>query len=184
LCHFILSTIGIYALLKSFIKFLCSVSYVILFCLAYTAAWGNSSYLETELLQRNLKLLGYNPGPIDGLKGNKTNKSYKEFLTQNKIEYSENAKFDLNLILKKRIDKIVASMREDPELTQLVDVQDASHLLRRSGFGAHPAEIERILNISKADAIGVVLLGYLNDDILKLPKFTEKDLPSYFIKND
>lgn len=171
-------------MLKSFINFLFSVIYFILFCLAFTSAWGNSGYIETELLQRNLKLLGYNPGPIDGLRGNKTNKSYQEFLTQNKLEYSENAKFDLNLVLKKRIEKIVSSMKEDPELTQLVDVQDASHLLRRSGFGAHPSEIERILNISKADAIGVILLGYLNDDILKLPKFTEKDLPPYFMRYD
>ena len=51
-----------------------------------------------------------------------------------------------------------------PPVARALNVADAAHLLRRTGFGATPAEVEALLPLSRREAVRRVLHGAPGED--------------------
>ena len=98
-----------------------------------TSLGGASNYNpKVEILQRNLSLLNYNPGPTDGLWGGKTKKSYHLFLNENDLPIPEDPKsFSISALMNIRLEKINENLKTMDHLNQPLTVRDAAHLLRR-----------------------------------------------------
>ena len=137
---------------------------------------------KVEILQRNLSLLNYEPGPTDGFWGNKTKKSYYLFLNENGFLIPEDHKsFSINDLIKVRLNNIKANLKKVKHLNRPLTIRDASHLLRRTGFGAHPYEVNGLLNLSRAEGIVKILSGLQKKEIVVLPQFVEGKIPPYFM---
>ena len=86
----------------------------IIFIMILTTSLGSASNYnpKIEILQRNLILLNYNPGPTDGLWGGKTKKSYHLFLNENDLPIPENPKsFSTNDLNNIRLEKISKNLK-------------------------------------------------------------------------
>ena len=59
--------------------------WILLFNLFLSTSHASNYDPSVEVLQRNLSLLNYKPGPADGLWGRKTQKSYETFLEENNL---------------------------------------------------------------------------------------------------
>ena len=150
-----------------------------------TSLGGASNYNpKVEILQRNLSLLNYNPGPTDGLWGRKTQQSYETFLKDNNLSISKDTRsFSIEKVIEARLEKIKINLFKRDHLKQPLNIRDAAHLLRRTGFGAHPVEVNQLLNKTRAEGIVKILEGISTQDTLSLPDFMNKKIPPYFMKH-
>ncbi|MFL2801219.1 MAG: DUF1800 family protein [Paracoccaceae bacterium] len=156
----------------------------ILFILNLATSMGSASNYDprVEVLQRNLSLLNYNPGPADGLWGGKTKKSYHLFLSEHGLPISEDPKtFSINSLLNIRLEKINENLKTIEHLKKLLTVRDAAHLLRRTGFGAHPYEVKELLNLTRADGIIQILKGMQNKELVPPPEFIKGKIPPHYM---
>lgn len=156
---------------------------VILIMIITTTLSSASDYNpKVEILQRNLILLNYNPGPTDGLWGGKTKKSYHLFLNENDLPIPENPKsFSTNDLNNIRLEKISENLKTFDHLNKPLTVRDAAHLLRRTGFGAHPNEVKELLHLTRADGIIHILKGMQQQQKLSPPEFTKGKIPPHFM---
>ena len=106
---------------------------VILIMIFTTSLGGASNYNpKVEILQRNLSLLNYNPGPTDGLWGRKTQQSYEAFLKDNNLSISKDTRsFSIGKVIEARLEKIKINLFKRDHLKQPLNFRDATHLLRR-----------------------------------------------------
>ena len=156
---------------------------VILIMIFTTSLVSASDYNpKVEFLQRNLSLLNYNPGPTDGLWGGKTKKSYHLFLSENGLPIPKDPKsFSTNYLMNIRLEKISENLKTFDHLNQPLTVRDAAHLLRRTGFGAHPYEVNELLNYTRAEGIIHILKGMLIKEPESPPEFTKGKIPPHFM---
>ena len=150
----------------------------------FTTSLGSASDYnpKVEILQRNLSLLNYNPGPTDGLWGGKTKKSYHLFLSENGLPIPENPKsFSIKALTDIRLEKINENLKNFDHLNQSLTVRDAAHLLRRTGFGTHPYEVNELLNLTRAEGIIHILKGMQQQQKLSPPEFTKGKIPPHFM---
>ena len=137
---------------------------------------------KVEFLQRNLSLLNYNPGPTDGLWGGKTKKSYHLFLSENGLPIPKDPKsFSTNDLNNIRLEKISENLKTFDHLNKPLTVRDAAHLLRRTGFGAHPNEVKELLHLTRADGIIHILKGMQQKKSLSPPEFIKGKIPPHFM---
>ena len=66
--------------------------WILLFNLFVSTSHASNYDPSVEVLQRNLSLLNYKPGPADGLWGRKTQQSYETFLEENNLLLPKNPK--------------------------------------------------------------------------------------------
>ena len=106
---------------------------VILIMIFTTSLGGASNYNpKVEILQRNLSLLNYNPGPTDGLWGRKTQQSYEAFLKDNNLSISKDTRsFSIEKVIEARLEKIKFNLFKRDHLKQPLNIWNAAHLLRR-----------------------------------------------------
>ena len=64
--------------------------------------------------------------------------------------------------------------------TQALTVDEARHLLQRTGFGASPAEIHQLLPLSREQAVDHILNGLKHQAISPPPAFVSEPLPNYW----
>lgn len=137
---------------------------------------------KVEILQRNLTILQYPSGPADGLWGKKTAKAYNSFLKDHNFSVPNNLKsFSLDEVFDVRVNRIAAGLVERSHLNEKLNVRDASHLLRRTGFGAHPFEVNALVNMTRADGIAKMLEGLKTKTSRSKPDFVNKNIPPYFM---
>ena len=106
-----------------------------LFCLLVSISYASNYDPLVEILQRNLSLLNYKPGPADGLWGRKTQQSYETFLKENNLPVSKDPKsFSMEEVIEARLEKIRTNLVKRDHLKQPLDIRDAAHLLSRTGF--------------------------------------------------
>ena len=130
---------------------------------------------KVEILQRNLTILQYPSGPADGLWGKKTAKAYNSFLNDHDFSVPNNLKsFSLDEVFDVRVKRIAAGLVERSHLNEKLNVRDASHLLRRTGFGAHPFELNALVNMTRADGIAKILEGLKTKASRSKPDFVNK----------
>ena len=138
---------------------------------------------KVEILQRNLTLLQYPSGPADGLWGKTTAKAYSSFLNDHDLSVPKKLKsFSLDKIFDVRVNKIREGLAEISHLNEKLNVRDASHLLRRTGFGAHPFEVNALVNMTRADGIAKILEGLKTKASRSKPDFVNKNIPPYFMR--
>tara|TARA_B100000780_G_scaffold277342_1_gene247809 strand:- start:434 stop:3310 length:2877 start_codon:yes stop_codon:yes gene_type:complete len=139
---------------------------------------------KVEILQRNLTILEYPSGPADGLWGKTTAKAYSSFLNDHDLSVPKNLKsFSLDKIFDVRVNKIRKELAKISHLNEKLNVRDASHLLRRTGFGAHPFEVSALVKMTRADGIAIILDGLKTKARLNKPDFVNKNIPPYFIRH-
>ena len=158
-------------------------AFIIFIMILTTSLGGASNYNpKVEILQRNLSLLNYNPGPTDGLWGGKTKKSYHLFLSENGLPIPKDPKsFSISDLNNIRLEKISENLKTFDHLNKPLTVRDAAHLLRRTGFGAHPYEVNELLNLTRADGIIYILKGMQQQQKLSPPEFTKGKIPPHFM---
>ena len=103
-----------------------------LFCLLVSISYASNYDPLVEILQRNLSLLNYKPGPADGLWGRKTQQSYEAFLKDNNLSISKDTRsFSIEKVIEARLEKIKINLFKRDHLKQPLNIRDAAHLLRR-----------------------------------------------------
>ncbi|MDG2454127.1 MAG: DUF1800 family protein [Paracoccaceae bacterium] len=142
-------------------------------------------------VQRALALAGYDPGPLDGYWGMLTNSALSEFVEEFSVEVpivgSDNlsdAVFDgLVRAFNLRNEAIEA---DTPHLQVVMSVDDARHLLERTGIGAHPAEIDELVGLSRSQAISKIISGLgAGAPLLPQPVWVKSDqFPNYWMRWD
>lgn len=111
-----------------------------------------------DQLQRELTLLGYAPGPIDGLWGPKTAAALNEALPSEDIDSWQNLSLLHKLSLVDEFNRQWENREAAvPYLQQPMSVADARHLLDRSGIGAHPSEINDLVGLTRSHAVSVII---------------------------
>ena len=105
-------------------------------------------------LQRELILVGLDPGPVDGLWGRRTAQAVGMLGVAGRVEQSR----DVSRAHKSALLQAFNAQWEKREidqahLQQKMNLSDARHLLERVGVGAHPAEIESLLGLTRSQAI-------------------------------
>ena len=91
--------------------------------------------------------------------------------------------FSLDKIFDVRVNKIREGLAEISHLNEKLNVRDASHLLRRTGFGAHPFEVSTLVKMTRADGIAIILDGLKTKARLSKPDFVNENIPPYFIRH-
>ena len=154
-----------------------------LFCLLVSISYASNYDPLVEILQRNLSLLNYKPGPTDGLWGRKTQQSYETFLKDNNLPISKDTRsFSIEEVIEARLENIKNNLFKRDHLKQPLNIRDAAHLLRRTGFGAHPVEVKQLLNKTRAEGIIEILEGMVAQDELSVPDFMNKKIPLIFMQ--
>ncbi len=69
----------------------------------------------------------------------------------------------------------------DSHLNQQLTIDDAIHLLSRTGLGAHAAEVSMLIGKSRNDAVDDVLLGLSADANQRMPEWID-DAPPYMLR--
>ena len=158
-----------------------------LFLYIFLVFSGHSAVTETieKRVQTYLNMSGYDVGPVDGIIGPKTRKSmftaYKEFGLNfdASIDYE-----DLNQLRQIYFDKKRHSWLNDPMLSKVMNVADARHLLERTGIGANPFDIEKLVGITRADALHVILSQIDGTVQNPLPNFVFEKDAEYWLRWD
>lgn len=160
---------------------------LVLLVLQLAAGKAHSDSETIEIIQRRLALQEFQPGPIDGLWGRRTESAANAFLATQDVANpaSRDALDELRDTLDLAWLKILTQADQDqPHLQTSVDLSDARHLLERSGFGADASSVTEILGLSRAEAIAVILRGYLSSEMVDLPPFAEAPVPPYWLRSD
>ncbi len=159
------------------------------FCVSAGIAWSQN--YKIKHLQSKLTLSGFDPGPVDGLWGKGTASALAKMLNANGIEASSTTKKDISKMALAALNQSYHFHSEKLELEilylqEIMDVVDARHLLERTGLGAHPSEVKRLLGLTRSKAISQILENIDATEItVDPPEFIySKDFPAYWIRWD
>lgn len=146
---------------------------------------------SVERAQQILTLSGFEPGPVDGLWGRRTESALAEMATEADLSVAPTSGRELRPSVFAAMWKIYHQRTEATEadqlhLRQIVDVADARHLLERAGIGAHPSEIVELVGITRSQAVTHVLNGIDGSRTsLEPPAFlSSPSVPHYWIRWD
>ncbi len=141
--------------------------------------------------QRGLFLAGYDPGPLDGYWGGRTASALSDFVEEFNLEAKIVGPEDLSWAV---FDALVGAFNAHneaieadlPHLQVVMDVDDARHLLERTGIGAHPAEIDELVGLSRSVAISKIIAGIdARTPFLPQPAWVESaSPPDYWLRWD
>jgi len=161
----------------------------LLACVSAEIAWGQD--YKVKHLQSKLTLSGFDPGPIDGFWGKRTASALTEMLNENGITLKSVTKSDISKETLSALSASYHSYSEKSELEimhlqQYVDAADARHLLERSGLGAHPSEVKRLIGLTRSKAVSHVLENLDGTNVtVDPPEFISSQLfPDYWIRWD
>ena len=134
---------------------------------------------------------GFEPGPVDGLWGQRTANALNEILAEANSPAALTADQKLNPSVFRTLWQIYqfrteAAEADKPHLQQIIDLADARHLLERSGIGAHPSEIAELVGLTRSQAVTHVLSGIDGSRTsLEPPSFIlSPSIPHYWIRWD
>ena len=148
---------------------------------------GSSGFADTiaKRAQIYLNLSGYNAGMIDGIIGPKTRQSIIGAYNEAGLEFDniidEEDIFQLRQIY---LDKSRQSWLMDPLLSKVMDVADARHFLERTGIGANPFDIQKLVGAARADAVHALLSQMDGTVQSPLPNFVFDSGTEYWIRWD
>ena len=181
-------------LIKTAMKVNVFKNIVFIFTTFLLSFYSSSSWaLDNKILalQSKLEMAGYDPGPIDGLWGQKTARAASQMLSDNGLDEAVDRQ---NLDAKNLMVSLNNAFNKHSEITEKsyahlqnkVDVFDARHLLERSGIGAHPKEILELIGLSRSEAITRVLGRIDGTTVANAPPgFSVSDVyPDYWIRWD
>ncbi|ERL99436.1 hypothetical protein HIMB11_00381 [Rhodobacteraceae bacterium HIMB11] len=158
-------------------------------CISTEIAWGQD--YKVKHLQSKLTLSGFNPGPIDGFWGSRTASTFTKMLNENGIKITSVTKSDISKEALSALNSSYHSYSEKSELEimhlqQYVDAADARHLLERTGLGAHPSEVKRLIGLTRSKAISHVLENLDGTKVtVDPPEFiSAQHFPDYWIRWD
>ena len=158
-------------------------------CISAEIAWGQD--YKVKHLQSKLTLSGFNPGPIDGFWGSRTASTFTKMLNENGIKITSVTKSDISKEALSALNSSYHSYSEKSELEimhlqQYVDAADARHLLERTGLGAHPSEVKRLIGLTRSKAISHVLENLDGTKVtVDPPEFiSAQHFPDYWIRWD
>ena len=184
----------LYLSLKRFINYRVATNLILslaflLSCISAEIAWGQD--YKVKHLQSKLTLSGFDPGPIDGFWGKRTASALTEMLNANGIKMTTVTKSDISKEALSALNSSYHSYSEKSELEimhlqQYVDAADARHLLERTGLGAHPSEIKRLIGLTRSKAISHVLENLDGTKVtVDPPEFiSSQHFPDYWIRWD
>lgn len=78
-----------------------------------------------------------------------------------------------------KAEAVIDALLAQPSMQLVLDVEDARHLLHRSGFGASPAELQRYIGMTRAEAIRTLLHGFGAAPHTAPPAFISQPVPAY-----
>ena len=184
----------LYLSLQRFISFRVATNLILslaflLSCISAEIAWGQD--YKVKHLQSKLTLSGYEPGPIDGFWGKRTASALTEMLNENGIKMTSVTKGDISKEALSALNSSYHSYSEKSELEimnlqQQVDAADARHLLERTGLGAHPSEVKRLIGLTRSKAVSHVLENLDGTKVtVDPPEFiSSQSFPDYWIRWD
>ena len=70
-----------------------------------------------------------------------------------------------------------------PVAASPLSVEDARHLLIRTGFGASPHALNQLIGMSRTDAVKRISDGLHSDTVVPPPRWTQQPAPHHFIRN-
>ncbi len=153
--------------------------------LFYESAHASNYDPKIEELQRALILTGFNPGKVDGLWGGRTEDALKKFFDNQGLELEsvdyENA---VHLIFTLWNKQREADERNTDYLQEKLNLDDARHLLERTGIGANIKDIKKVLGLTRSEAVTHIIDELRTENWLPLPKFLEGPTPPYWINSD
>ena len=184
----------IYLSLQRFINFKVATNLImslacLVSCIYAEIAWGQD--YKVKHLQSKLTLSGFDPGLIDGFWGKRTASALTEMLNENGIKLTSVTKRDISKETLSALNSSYHSYSEKSELEimhlqQYVDAADARHLLERTGLGAHPSEVKRLIGLTRSKAISHILENLDGTKITEDPPefISSKRFPDYWIRWD
>ncbi|NBS24541.1 MAG: DUF1800 family protein [Altererythrobacter sp.] len=142
-------------------------------------------------VQRGLALAGYEPGPLDGYWGGLTESALSELMEDYGIAAEVGGPDDLSGTVFDALVRAFNALHEaleadKPHLQVALGVVDARHLLERTGIGAHPAEIDRLVGLTRSEAISQIIAGLdARAPLLPQPTWVESGpFPDYWLRWD
>jgi len=144
-----------------------------------------------ERAQQILTLSGFEPGPVDGLWGRRTETALQEMANEADLPFAPTSGKELRPSTFKAMWQIYHQRAEASEadvshLQEIVDAADARHLLERTGIGTHPSEIAELVGMTRSQAVSYVLSGIDGSRTsLEPPAFlSSPSVPHYWIRWD
>lgn len=142
-------------------------------------------------LQRALELVGYDPGPADGYWGKRTAAALGQFSVDFEFEHDITSPSKLDAQVFEKLLKALNNQNETDELglshmQVSMTVQDARHLLERTGIGSHPTEVASITGMTRSEAVSAII-SRLNGQtpILPMPNWvSDESYPDYWLRWD
>ena len=137
-------------------------------------------------LQRELILVGLDPGPVDGLWGQRTAQAAGMLGVAGRVERPR----DVSRAHKSALLQALNAQWEEREkdqahLQRIMTLSDARHLLERVGIGAHPAEIESLLGLTRSQAISRMMVQLdVSHPVLPAPRWINGPYVKYFLRRD
>ncbi len=74
--------------------------------------------------------------------------------------------------------------RTKPHLQQMMDVDDARHLLMRTGFGAEPVAAMHLIGKSRQQGVDLIVQGLSTEPAIAPPEWVNRPLPAYHARPD
>ena len=136
---------------------------------------------QVNQLQRSLELVGFDPGPIDGLWGGKTARALNALTPDNSVSAFDDVSHVHQQALLDAFNATWEARETDAaHLQRAMTLADARHLLERTGFGAHPAEIEALVGLPRSQAVSLVVSQLdVRDPILDQPDWLNGPYVNY-----
>ena len=160
-----------------------------IFFLSITAVCAQDS--KVTRIQRALVISGYDPGPVDGYWGGRTSSALAQMARDMGLASAPRSKADIPSEVLVALDRAYQTQAEQQEhdllhLQAVMTVADARHLLERSGVGAHPSEILKILGLTRSAAVTFIMKGLngSNTSIAPPAFLTAPKVPEYWIRWD
>ena len=147
--------------------------------------------VRIERVQRGLLISGFDPGPVDGIWGQKTRNALQELATIEGMELIPDGPDSFHPELDYALVAAFNKFSEHKEtefdyLQKVVDVTDARHLLERAGIGAHPSEIGELLGLTRSEAVSR-MIARLDGRVTAVPQpqwIKSEPFPHYWIRWD
>ena len=135
--------------------------------------------------QSFLNLSGYDAGPVDGIAGPRTLRSITAAYDAAGLTFDGTLdRTDVAQLRQIYLSEMRRTWRADTVLSRPMDVADARHFLERTGLGANPVEIQKLIGVSRADAIFDLLSGMESGVQTPLPDFIFDTDTEYWIRWD
>lgn len=74
---------------------------------------------------------------------------------------------------------VMGQLLSQSHMRAVMDLQDARHLLYRTGFGASPSELDRVIGMTRADAVRAILNEFGKVPRVSPPSFISHPAPAY-----